>query len=175
MMAFSGVRISWLTLARKSDFAEEALSASRLALVRFFFRPLPLRDVAEHGAELVGAVGDAPDRHEQRDEPALADAADHLAAVVEHARDTGAGEPGEIIVGRAVAFRREQVDEAVAGQFAGFVAEQRLGAAVRGEDDAVAVDHDDAVGRGVEHRFELARGGFGRPKRQIRQLQPVVG
>src|SRR5215211_43570 len=34
MMALSGVRISWLTLARKSDFAEEAFSASRLALVR---------------------------------------------------------------------------------------------------------------------------------------------
>ncbi len=32
MMALSGVRISWLILARKSDFADEARSAVRLAL-----------------------------------------------------------------------------------------------------------------------------------------------
>ncbi len=34
MIALSGVRISWLTLARNSDLAVEARSASRLALVR---------------------------------------------------------------------------------------------------------------------------------------------
>ena len=32
MMALSGVRISWLILARKSDFADDALSACCLAL-----------------------------------------------------------------------------------------------------------------------------------------------
>ena len=34
MMALSGVRISWLILARKSDLADEARSAVRLALSR---------------------------------------------------------------------------------------------------------------------------------------------
>ena len=34
MMALRGVRISWLIFARKSDFAEDARSASRLALTK---------------------------------------------------------------------------------------------------------------------------------------------
>ena len=118
MMALSGVRISWLILARKSDFADDAFSAWRLAFGQFLLGLLPLRDVAEHGAELVGAVADPAHGHEQRDQAALAHAADHLAAVVEHARDAVVREPVEIVERGALALRREQVDEGVARELA---------------------------------------------------------
>ena len=52
MMALSGVRISWLTLARKSDLADEARLGLALGLGELLLGLLPLRDVAEHGAEL---------------------------------------------------------------------------------------------------------------------------
>jgi hypothetical protein len=92
MMALSGVRISWLMLARNSDFADDACSAWRLASRRsasVFFHCVMSRKMAQR----VAAAGDPADGHEQRNHAALAPAADHLAAVVEHARDAGLVQP----------------------------------------------------------------------------------
>ena len=50
MMALSGVRISWLILAMKSDFAEDAFSAMRLALrssPSVFFQNVMSRKIAQ--------------------------------------------------------------------------------------------------------------------------------
>ena len=85
MMALSGVRISWLILARNSDFAVEAFSASLPRVDQLFLGALPGGDVAQHRAEFL-AVLDAPDGHEERHQPALPHAADRLAAGVEQAR-----------------------------------------------------------------------------------------
>ncbi len=49
MMAFIGVRISWLMLARKSLFAWVAASAACLAWSDGFLGALPGRDVADIG------------------------------------------------------------------------------------------------------------------------------
>ena len=46
MIAFIGVRISWLMLARKSDFMRVASSASFLGAAHVFLDALALRDVA---------------------------------------------------------------------------------------------------------------------------------
>ena len=74
-----------------------------------------------------------PHRHEQRDQPALAHAADHLAPVVEHAGDAVLGQAVEIVERGALAFRREQLDERPARHLVILVAEQRLGRAVERE------------------------------------------
>ena len=159
MIAFSGVRISWLILARSSDLADDAFSAWRLRRQQVRLDLLPGRDVAEHRAQLVGVLADPSDGHEQRDQSALAHAADHLAAAVEHARDAVFAHAVEIVDRDVDALRREQIEERPAGEFAGVVAEQRLGAAVGRDDRPGAVEHDDAVGGGVEDRVKL--GDFG--------------
>src|SRR5215510_4529949 len=108
MMAFIGVRISWLTLARKSDFADEAFSASRLALVRSSsarFHCVTSRNTMHSFLDLF-----APESHRPAQD--YLHAPDHLAPVVEHALDAVVDEPVQIVLGRAVAFRREQVEEA---------------------------------------------------------------
>ena len=58
-MALSGVRISWLILARKSDFADEALSASFFAVSNSssaFFHSVRSRKMAQR----LFASGSAP-------------------------------------------------------------------------------------------------------------------
>ena len=119
-------------------------------------------------------IRDGADRHEQRNEPAAADAADHLAAVVEHARDAVAHQPVEIVLDGAMALRREQVEEAAVGDLVRFLAEQRLGAAVARRDHAVAIDHDDAVGRRLQDRFELAPRRFGLAHGELGVAQPLL-
>ncbi len=87
MMALSGVRISWLILARNSDFWAFAASAARRAAISSsstFFQCVMSRSTAQI---LAGAVAEPPDGHEQRDQAAARHPADHLAAVVEDARD----------------------------------------------------------------------------------------
>ena len=74
-MALSGVRISWLILARKSDFADEACSAWRLALSSsssVFFQSVMSRSTAQSLSPSL----DAAHRHEQRHQAALRRAAD---------------------------------------------------------------------------------------------------
>ena len=130
MMALSGVRISWEIFARKSDFADEARSAVRLALSRSSsarFHCVMSRSTAQN----FGMPSPMrPHGHEQRDQPALAHAADHLAPVVEHARDAVLGQPVEIVARDALALRREQLGERAARHLVILVAEQRLGRAV---------------------------------------------
>ena len=131
MMALSGVRISWLILARKSDFADDARSASRLAAISSssaFFHGVMSRNTAQN---LVALVAEPAHGHEQRDQAAEALAADHLAAVVEQRRDAGALQPLEIVDRGADALRREQIGEALALELVRVIAEQRLRAAVR--------------------------------------------
>ena len=152
MMALSGVRISWLILARNSDLAVEAFSACLLGVDQLFLGALPGGDVAHHRAEFL-AVGDPPHGEVKRHQAALPHQADRLAAGVEHAG--AVRQPVEIIEHGAPAFRREQVAETELGDFGRLVAEQRLGAAVGREHAAGAIEHQHAVGGGVEDRLEL--------------------
>ena len=108
MMALSGVRISWLILARKSDLPALVFSARRFDSISSssaFFQGVMSRSTAQN---LRAVPVDAAKRHEQRDQPALAHASDHFAAVVEHAGDAVRLEPFEIIRRDALALRREQ-------------------------------------------------------------------
>ena len=84
MMALSGVRISWLILARNSDLAVEAFSACCAGVDQFFLGALPGGDVAQHRAEFL-AVLDPPHGDVERNQAALAHAADCFAAGIEQA------------------------------------------------------------------------------------------
>ena len=55
------------------------------------------------------------------------------------------------------------------------VAEQRLGRAIERQDQPGAVDHHDAVSRGVEDRAQLADLGFGGAQRDLGVAQPLGG
>ena len=148
-MALSGVRISWLILARKSDFADDALSAWRLALTQFVLGLLPGRDVAEDRAQPVGPVLDPADRHEQRDQRRPARARPITSRPSSSARTTpGSLQACEMIDRDALAVRREQARERQARKLAALVAEQHLGA---------AVDRDDAGRRGRTPRRRRPR------------------
>ena len=92
---------------------------------------------------------------DERDEAALGDAAEHVAAVVEQARNGGALDAIEIFGDRALAFRREEIAEMAPQEILAVVAEQRFGAAVAGVDVALGVEHHDAFGGGVENGGEI--------------------
>ena len=123
-------------------------------LGEFLLGALPLGDVADDGAE-AALSGQAADGHEQRDEPALRLAADHLAAVIEDARDAVVRQAGEIVARGTLAFDREQRRERLAGQLVGVVAEQGFGRPADRADRALAGNDDDAVGGGVDDRPQL--------------------
>ena len=73
-----------------------------------------------------------------------------------------------------MALRRKQVDEWIALHLAGFVAEQRLGAAAERADAAIARHHHDTVGRGIENGLELVVFGLCRFKRALGVLRAFV-
>ena len=105
----------------------------------------------------------------------MAHAADRLAAGIERAGAASARQPVEILERRAPAFRREQVAEGEFGEFGGVIAEQRLGAAVGREHAAGAVEHQRAVGGGVEDRAQLAVLGLDPAQRHFRGFGSLVG
>ncbi len=115
---------------------------------------LPVGDVAKHGAVLAGLAKPA-DGHEQRDEAAARHPADHLAAVIEDARDAVRGEPVDIVERRLAALLGEEIGERLARHVRRLDAEQRLGGAVDAGDASVALDHHDAVGGRVEDRLQF--------------------
>ena len=63
MIAFSGVRISWLMLARNCDFVRLAFSASLRAVSRACSKTLPfghvdyMRDIIGNDARIIGKPG----------------------------------------------------------------------------------------------------------------------
>ena len=124
-------------------------------LAQFALGLLGLRQIAEHREEIRPVGARASHRHRQRDDAALALAAQHVAAVIEQAGDAGDFDAGEIVEHRVPAFRREQVGEIAPRQFVAVMAEQRFGAAVGRIDIALGVEHHDAFGRGVEDGAEF--------------------
>ena len=124
-------------------------------LQQFALALLALRQVAEHREEIRTVGPGASHGHRQRDDAAVAHAAQHVAAVIEQAGDAGALDAGEIVQHRALAFRREQFGEIALHEVGAVIAEQRFGAAVAGIDVAFGVEHHDAFGRGVEDGAEL--------------------
>src|SRR5205085_7911034 len=96
-------------------------------------------------------VSDASHRHEQGNEAAFADAADDLPPVIKDARNAIEAQAFDIIERCASAFRREQLREGLADESAAVVSEQRFGAPIERQHASVALDDDDAVGRGVEN------------------------
>ena len=173
-MALSGVRISWLILARKSDFADEALLRLALGVEQLLLGVLPVRDVAEDGAELVAAVADrAPIvmnsgiRPPSRPRPITSRPLRAFAA-------PDCWQPSRYSQHVALAFRREQAGERQAGHLAALIAEQLLGAAVDRVHVGVAVEHDHAVGRGIEDVADFAGFRLGVAQRHLEGLLPVV-
>src|SRR5215203_5884565 len=163
MMALSGVRISWLTLARNSDFCALA------------FGLLERGDVAQDGAELpLRPLADAADGHEQRNDAALPHPAEDLATVVEEARHAVGPQALEVIERGAVALGGEEDDEALARDLVLIVAEQRLGGTVERQDAAGVVEDDDAVGRGIEDRGKLAQPALAGPQVELERAQPLA-
>ena len=111
-MALSGVRISWLTLARNSALADAARSASRLALRSS--SSICLRLVMSRNTRAEAVAADARERHGQRHEPLVAGARLDVEHVIE---DVGAAHDAvEIIARRAFALGRQQFAERAAGQ-----------------------------------------------------------
>src|SRR5262245_12576513 len=116
-------------LREKVGFCRGRPLCLALAIEQVLLRALPLGDVAQPRAEFAGAFGNSAHGHEQRDQPALTYAADHLAAVVEHAGHAVERKPVEVIERGAATLRREQLAERLADELAALVTEQRLGAA----------------------------------------------
>jgi hypothetical protein len=99
--------------------ANDAFSACCLALV------------SSSSVFFLAVVPDPAHGHEQRNEPALADAPDHFLAGAKQRRRAVAREFVEIVEHRTPALDREQIAEGQRAEFGGVVAEQGLGAAVR--------------------------------------------
>ena len=132
-----------------------------------------LREIAEHREEIRAVGAGAAHGHRQRDDAALAFAAQHLAAVIEQALDAGRLDGGEIFEHAVPAFRRKQIGEIALREFVAVMAEQRFGAAVGRMDVAVGVEHHDAFGRGVEDGGEVF--GVGVPDvGTVRRSDPPV-
>ena len=168
MMALSGVRISWLILARNSDFCALAALGGAARRDQLLLDVLPVRDVAEHRAEFA-RLAEPAHGHEQRDQAALRHLADHLAPVIEDARDAVLGEPVEIVERRLAALLGEELGERLRrapspASTPNSASALRLMLPIRPS----PVDDDDAVGGGVEDRLELVDRALGAPA-------PVLG
>ena len=72
------------------------------------------------------------------------------------------------------ARKSDFAEDARADEVAGLVTEQGFRAAVERRDAAVALDHDHAVGRGVQDRAELASVRLGAAERELGALEPVA-
>src|SRR3954467_8927319 len=168
MMALSGVRISWLTLARNSDFCALASSAARFddsSSPSVFLNAVMSRRTAQNlrsGPSLTrptvmnsGMIPPRAARKKRGGVPRLPHPAEDLAAVVEEARDAVGPEAFEVVERGAVTLGRGEDDEALARDLVLIVAEQRLGGTVERQDAAGVVEDDDAVGRGIEDRGKL--------------------
>ncbi len=109
-----------------------------------------LGDIAKHREEIRTVGPGASQGHRQRDDAALADPAQHVAAVIEQACSIGPLDAVQMIQHRRLAFRREQLNEIALRELSAIVAEQRLGAAVAKIDVAIGIELHDAFGGGVE-------------------------
>ena len=161
MIALSGVRISWLTLARNSDFAVEAFSAARLALSRSscdFFQAVMSRMSAQNFGScspmrpIVMCSEINPPRCNLpiTSRPSL-----------KRFRRARARQPVEAVAHDARAVGCEQVEEGRAGERARLSAENRADAGIGLQDGTGAVDDQDAVGCDIEDAFEFGEFGFG--------------
>jgi hypothetical protein len=121
-MAFSGVRISWLT---RVAFGVRCLLGGTPGGDEFLLGPLPLRHVAQHRAIAIGALQPA-DRHKQGNEPAPRFPADDFASVIHDACHAARCHPGDILINHALAFGGEQKAERFACDFRRIKAEQRF-------------------------------------------------
>ena len=151
MMALSGVRISWLILARKSDLADEARSAARLAVSSSssaFFHCVMSRSTAQNfwppspSRPMVMNSGIRPPWRTRpiTSRPSLSTLATPFRV-----------QPVEIVERGALALGREQLGERAARHLVILVAEQRLGRAVerraRGRSRSTTITPSVAVSR----------------------------
>ena len=135
-------------------------------LLQFAFALAALRQVAKHREEIRAAGAGSSHGHRQRNEAALAHLAEHVAAVIEQARDAGALDAGEIVQHRGPALRREQLGEIALHERGAVMAEQRLRAAVAGIDVAFGIEHQDALGGGIEDGAEFLGVGMADGRRR---------
>ena len=89
-----------------------------------------IRQIAEHREEIRALRLRSSDHHRDRDQSTAAHARQHVAAVIEQAREVGAVNAFQIVAHRSLAFRREQRGEVLLHQFVAVIAEQRFGTAV---------------------------------------------
>ena len=138
--------------------------------LRVAFALLALRQIAKHREEIRPTRTGPSDGHRQRDDAAVALAAEHVTAVIEQACDLGALDAGEMVLHHALAFRREQLGEMALRELRPVIAEQRFGAAIAGMDGAPGVEHHDAFGGGVENGGKIL--GIGVADRRRRRGWP---
>ncbi len=119
-------------------------------LLQFMLALLALRKIAKHREEIRTVGPGASHRDRQRNDAAPGYAAQHVAAVIEQARDLGALDASQIIQHGDLTLRREQLGQIALHEVGAIITEQRLGAAVARMDVALGVEHHDAFGRGVE-------------------------
>ncbi len=86
MMALSGVRISWLMRARKSDLLRRGTLGQRSGLRQFLFGALPCV-MSRTTAQKPPSLGSLPIVMNSGMKRPLRLTSDHFAAIVEHAGD----------------------------------------------------------------------------------------
>ena len=141
-------------------------------------RPLPLGDIAHHGAEGRGAVWPEPalairahaaDGEEDRDLAALGGDGLDLAAVVEDRGDAAFAERCQVIANDLAAVGIHQLGEHAAVNLGLAVAEDRLGAGAEAQNLPGRVEGDDAIGGSVQNKTKLIGAGAGFVQRRRRQ------
>ncbi|MNE40456.1 hypothetical protein D3C80_1344760 [compost metagenome] len=125
-----------------------------LGVAQFLFRALPLGDVTDDNAIAMRGFKPA-NGHEQRQEAAGCLAADHFAAIIQHARDTVIGKAGKIVQHGALALMGKEGDERFAGDFAIIIIEQRAGGTVERADFAFVSQKHHAIGGGFQNGVQF--------------------
>jgi hypothetical protein len=157
-MACNGVRISWLTWARKSVLAALAASAASRAATR-------RRSASRSRVR-------PRQRQRQRNRTTAAIAPDHLKRAKGRLGLAGPAQGFEPCGRLGVALGREQHEHALARDLVLVVAEQPLGRLVQRQDAAGGVERDRAVGRPVEHRLQIASRAVAHRRLAFGRAQP---
>src|SRR5579872_5554519 len=90
---------------------------------QFALAPLALRQVAEHGKEIQSLRLGAAHGHRERDQATSARAAAHLATVLLQVRSAWPFQAFEVLIGNALALRRQQRAQIALREFGAIVAE----------------------------------------------------
>ncbi len=144
-MADTGQKVSFLV----------GCTFSFLARIRqLFFGTLPLRDVAQHGAETAG-VWKLTHCHEEGDKPSLSFSTNHFPAVVQDAENTIFGQPVQIIHRCTLALDRKQHREEFAFGVSPVIAEKGGGRMIHRANATFGINQHNAICCRVENNLKF--------------------